>query len=266
MDTKLGFRKELFRNTLNLEVPLEVRLRLSKNIFSGKKAFIFAAGPSLSLVDIQKLSPLLNENLVICIKQSVNVIQNMSDLLLMNFCNFSGYNWSEIRSPVIWTSFDKGHNEIIKERQLKCNALLPVIENAKNNLEGLSTSTAGKECWGNFQRLLDGKAVWGPGLMYELAIPFALHSGVEHICLVGWDIGTLSKHEEKAFLNEHFYKNDNVEMKTKITNQEIDIVAKSTGSLKRWLAEQGIDLSIISDRSLVDSSIRREDQWLKKEV
>jgi len=262
--TKL--RKKLVRDTLELEIPIDMKLRLLKGVFKGKEAFIFAAGPSLSSVNIEKIKPLLEDNLVICIKQSINIVSSDCDVLLMNFCNFNDYNWSELKCPVIWTSFESKHSDIIKSRKLKCDELLPVIENGKNDKQGLSSSTAGKRLWSNFSRLSEGSAIWGPGLMYELAFPLALNCGVEHITLVSWDIGALKETNNEAFLNEHFYKNKNVEMKTKITNFEIEVVSKSTKGLKEWLNNNGVGLSIISDRSLVDMSIKREDKWLKKVI
>jgi hypothetical protein len=256
-------RKTIFRNTFNLDIPFDTKLRLTKGLFEGKRAYIFAAGPSLSNVNIDKLKPQLENNLAICIKQSINVVGDECDLLLMNFCNFNDYDWHNMLCPTVWTSFDAKHSEIIKSREIKCNALLPVIENSKNNIEGLSTSTAGKKMWSNFYRFSEGYAIWGPGLMYELAIPFALNCGVNHITLVGWDIGTLSKSDDGAFLNEHFYQNKKIEMKTKITNVEMEIVANSTKDLKHWLSNLGVGLSVVSDRSLVDDTVERENKWLK---
>ena len=34
---------------------------------------------------------------------------------------------------------------------------------------------------------------WGPGLMYEMAIPLAMFLGCKEIITVGWDIGDISK-------------------------------------------------------------------------
>jgi hypothetical protein len=266
MIEEISIRKKIFRDTFDLEIPLQSKLRLSKGLFKNKKAFIFAAGPSLSTVDVEKLTPHLRDNLVICVKQSIDVVGDQSDLLLMNFCNFNTYDWGDINCPVVWTTFDASHSEIIENRGLKSNALFPVVENLTNDLIGLSSSTAGKESWDNLLRLPEERAIWGPGLMYELAIPFALHCGVEHITLVGWDIGTLRENSGDAFLNEHFYDNSKVEMKTKITSLEIGLVSKSTKSLKIWLAKKGVSISVVADVSIVDESIERERKWLKEKV
>jgi len=37
---------------------------------------------------------------------------------------------------------------------------------------------------------------WGPGIMYEMAIPLALYLGCKKIVTVGWDIGDLSSFDK----------------------------------------------------------------------
>ena len=257
------WRKTHFRTLWSSDLPLELKFSLSRDLFRGREAFIFAGGPSLLRVDLDRLRDRLRNALVICIKQTVDVVGPESDLMVMNFCNFSAYDWGSIGCPVIWATFDPSHPDLIRSKNATCNATFEVVENGPNTEEGFRISTAGRRHWENFGRFTDGKVRWGPGLMYELAMPVAVHAGVSHIHLVGWDIGTLSKETQKGFMNEHFYKNDKVEMKTGITNLEITTVADSTRDLRLWLEGRGIGLSVISDRSLVDASVPREPEWLK---
>lgn len=257
------WRKSYFRTLWRGELPLNLRFSLSKGLFNGREAFIFAGGPSLRQVDIEALRERFDEALVICIKQSVEVVGSDCDAMIMNFCNFSNYSWDSIRCPVFWATFHPSHPALIKNKGACCNATFEVVENSTNDAAGFSRSTAGREYWDNFLSFTDGKVRWGPGLMYELAIPLALHTGVSHISLVGWDIGTLSRENSGEFLNEHFYENTQIEMKTKITNLEIETVARSTRGLRTWLESRGVSLSVISDRSLVDKSVTREWQWIR---
>ena len=52
---------------------------------------------------------------------------------------------------------------------------------------------------------------WGPGIMYEMAIPLAIHLGCKKIVTIGWDIGDISsfskdvKDETQRVFQEHFY-------------------------------------------------------------
>lgn len=257
------WRKTYFRGLWNSDLPLDLKFSLSKGLFAGREAFIFAGGPSLRQVDMEALRPRLKGALVICIKQSVEVAGADCDAMIMNFCNFSRYEWDAVQCPVLWATFDPGHPELIRSKGARCSATFEVTENSTNDAAGFAKSTAGREQWDNFFSFTDGKVRWGPGLMYELALPLALHAGVSHIHLVGWDIGTLNKETADGFLNDHFYDNAQVEMKTKITNLEIETVAGSTRGLRNWLETRGVGLSVVSDRSLVDASVKREEQWLQ---
>jgi hypothetical protein len=257
------WRKYHFRSLWRSDLPLELKFSLSKGLFVGREAFVFAGGPSLRQVDMAALRDRLQGALVICIKQSAEVVGAECDAMIMNFCNFSSYDWETISCPVFWATFDPSHPDLIRSKGAGCHATFEVVENSTNNAAGFAQSTAGRECWEKFARFTDGKVRWGPGLMYELALPLALHAGVSHINLVGWDIGVLSTETSGGFLNEHFYDSGQVEIKTKITNLEIETVARSTKGLKTWLEGRGVGLSVMSDRSLVDASIKREMQWMR---
>jgi hypothetical protein len=262
-DKRQLWRKSYFRNLWSSALPNELRFKLSKDLFIGREAFIFAAGPSLSQVDMKGLKKQLNQSLVICIKQSAEVVGGDCDAMMMNFCNYSNYDWAKVHCPVIWTTWNSSQPQLLRDKGAPCNAFFRVTDNGTPDGNTLPMTTGGSEKWSNLLQLPDGKVPWGPGLMYETAIPLALHTGVSHIYLVGWDIGTINQKTSDAFLNEHFYDEKNIEMKTQITNLEIETVAGSTKSLRDWLASRGIGLSVISDRSLVDESVKREMKWMK---
>lgn len=258
------WQKEYFKGLWNSSLPLDTRFSLSNGLFLNRDAYIFAAGPSLRKIDIDSLRNRLKNSLVICIKQSIDIVGFDCDALIMNFCNFSGYNWDLIDCPTFWTTWNPSQPKLIKDKNAKCNVVFKVTDNGKPDEKTLPLTTAGSGNWINLLKLPDAIVPWGPGLMYEIAIPLALHAGVSHIHLVGWDIGSLNKKSTEAFSNEHFYDNSKIEMATKITNLEILTVANSTASLKNWLEIRGIGLSVISDQSLVHESVSRENKWIKK--
>jgi hypothetical protein len=257
------WRKSYFRNLWSSVLSNELRFKLSKGLFVGREAFIFAAGPSLSQVDMKGLKNQLNQSLVICIKQAAEVVGCECDAMMMNFCNYSNYDWAKVHCPVFWTTWNSSQPQLLRDKGAPGNAIFRVTDNGTPDANTLPMTTAGREKWTNFFKFPDGKVPWGPGLMYEMAIPLALHTGVSHIYLVGWDIGTINKNTSEEFLNDHFYDEKNIEMKTEITNLEIETVAGSTKSLRDWLASRGVGLSVISDRSLVDKSVKREMKWIK---
>lgn len=257
------WRKSYFRNLWSSKISNELKFKLSKDLFSGKQAFIFAAGPSLSKVDMTKIKEKLGNSLVICIKQSVELVGNDCDSMMINFCNYTDYDWSKVECPVLWTTWNSSQPSLLREKGAPADSIFRVEDNGNPDGDTLPHTTAGKESWNNMLAFPDGIVPWGPGLMYELAIPMALHAGVTHIYLVGWDIGSLNKKSNEPFLNQHFYDEKQIQMKTKITSLEIETVASSTKSLNDWLSKQGIGLSVVSDRSLVDNCVKREVQWIQ---
>lgn len=265
-DSDTLWRKTYYRNLWQGDLSLAKKFALSQGLFDGRHAFIFAGGPSLRQIKIKSMESKLSNSLVICIKQSIDVVAANCDVLLMNFCNFSKYDWESINCPVLWTAFHKSHPELILSKGAKSNAIFTVVDNSTNDKVGLGKSTAGKQCWQNLYKIKDGNVRWGPGLMYELAIPLAIHAGVSHIYLVAWDIGTINANVPASigFDNKHFYNESIIEMKTKINNLEIEIVANSTARLRDWLESLGIGLSVVSDKSLVHSQIKRETQWISR--
>lgn len=261
----MNWRKRYFRDLMSSKLPIDKKMSGCKDLFKGRNGFIFAAGPSLKNVEIEKI-PEFEDSLTICIKQSISIVGDSCDILLMNFCNFSAYDWDSILCPVFWTTFAADHPTLIKQKSKKHDALFEVIENGTNDWEGFSQSTAGKGAWQNLLEIDSGYTKWGPGLMYELAIPLAINCGIDHIYLVGWDIGTKDPDSENSFLNKHFYDHGSLEIKTNISNLEIEFVSKSTKSLHNWLNKRNIGLSVVSDKSLADEVIPRENKWLKESV
>lgn len=258
------WRKNYFKSTWESTLPNDLKFKLTKDLFKGKSAFIFAGGTSLNNIDLYSMQNELNKSLVICIKQSTKLLQDNVDVQVMNFCNYSDYDWSNISHPVFWVSFDKNHRNLIKKENIKCDFIADVHSNGENNIAGFSKSMAGNLNWEGMFEIKNNKTMWGPGLMYEMSIPIALHAGVEKIYLVAWDIGSIKKERGRKFLNEHFYDNKILKFKTNITTDEIEIVAQSTLSLNDWMNKRGVKLVVVSDRSMVDESIARELKWMLK--
>ena len=260
----LLWRKKYIRTLFESLLPFGLKKHLSTKVFKGKTAYIFAAGPSLNSLNIKKIQPELSENLVISIKQSVEITKDFTDIMLINFCNLTDFSWDEINYPVFWVTFEDEQLTDIYENKYKCNEVFRVYENFSNDEVGFSKSTAGAKSWGDLLDLKAGRVKWGPGLMYELAIPLALHLGVTKICLVAWDIGKLS-HTGSAYVNQHFYDEKRIKNKMKINDKEIKIVSDSTGPLAEWLGARNIELTVISPSSLVSGEVKRENEWLTDE-
>ena len=103
---------------------------------------------------------------------------------------------------------------------------------------------------------------FGPSLIFEMAIPIALHLGVKGITTIGWDIGDISKFDnikEKEFFQEHFDNSSEkiIYAKTSQTKLELQTIINSTEYLNKWLLSKNVELNIISDINPAHKSIPR---------
>ena len=235
------------------------KLKQSKNLFIDRTAYIFAAGPSLNKIIFNRMAHELENNLVLCIKQSYEKVGLLCDSMILNLCNYQNYDWDNFQCPVIWAAFEDDHRDIFLKKKVKQDFIIDVYDNRDNN--GKFDKTIAKRLeWERLLEFSESKACWGPGLMYEVAIPYALHLGVNNIVLVAWDIGIQNNNKE-CFQNDHFYANT-VEIPTAISNEEISLVSDSSGDLRRWLLKQNVNISIVSNQSSGHHSIPRDLRWL----
>ena len=219
--------------------------------------------------DIQRF---LKDKLVISVKQTYDLASNIVDFHLLNSWNYKRYSYPSIR-PII-----------ILERSPKdpetpdCN---PDLLFEVTHTDCLDKRLAVTLEFDNYLFTKNLSRPWGPGIMYELAIYLVVHLGVTEVIVLGWDLGKLkSPVMEHFFDQENFIKRvfrrgllsrgyrkiaekyllfpDNETMnRPKIIQQEVEVIAASTKPLYRWFQQQGIDLKIVSDSSLVDPCVPR---------
>lgn len=260
--------KELKEQLLHLE-DAQDRLNVLKDQYKGETAYVIAAGPSLNNYSHEFLKEFMKDKLCMPIKQTYKVFKDVADFHLLNFCNFSPYDWSNNKSIVTWIIFEQFHPQMIFQNNLNVDLMIPIVRN--NHLTGgamgndpnkLAYSLCEKLDW-DHMRLDDPEyginQPWGPGIMYEAAIPLAMYLGCKKIVTVGWDIGDLNSFENdlsdesQRVTQEHFYgsegKNKIVYAPQKMGPREILSVSKSSESLYYWLKEKEIDWEIVSDRN-----------------
>lgn len=257
-----SLRKEL----LGLEEPLE-RLQVLKDQYKGETAYILGAGPSLNNYSHDYLREFMSDKLCMPIKQVYNVLKEQADFHIMNFCNFCAYDWTDNKSIVSWIIFEQYHPEMIFNNNFTADLMVPLFRNTPwtGGIDGpnkLSRSVCEMEDWDTM--LLDNETYgfnqpWGPGIMYELAIPLAIYLGCSKVVTVGWDIGDLSSfkrdlsdHSQREWQN-HFYGKEGrdqvIYAPQKMGPREITSVANSTKSLYYWLKDRGIEWEMVSDRN-----------------
>lgn len=148
---------------------------------------------------------------------------------------------------------------MILENGFNVDVMFPVIRNHGT----MDNTQAARLDFDDFTMDKTYDRAWGPGLMYEMAIPLAMFLGCKEIITIGWDIGDISKfdgsNENEEQWQDHFYEGkQNIKYApTPMTKKEIELVTDSVPFIHKWLKEKGIDFKICSDRNPADKSIPR---------
>jgi hypothetical protein len=191
------------------------------------------------------------------------MLKDVTDFLLLNFTNLSNYTWKE---DVItaWCFWFEQHPEIVFKNKWKGDLLFPVFRN--DNIDNKISQTIAYRK--DYENLLFEKTLprpWGPGLMYELAIPLAIHMGVKEIVTIGWDIGDINKWKDASDEKErheidHFYSEETHRYdKFTLASEEVQLITESTLEIYKFLKERNIDFKIASDINPASIEIPRVD-------
>ena len=248
------------------------RLKLLKDKYKDETAYIVTCGPSLKNYNQDKLKKFLKDKFVLGVKQSYDILEDIIDIHLLNFCNSKPYNYKNINNTIInWIVFMADQPPYIINNNIPCDFMMPLIRNGA----GYENTIAAKKDFENL--LIDNSFArpWGSGIMYESALPLALYCGVKDIVTLGWDIGSISdKDKGKTRLKyDHFYAEGKEGEKTSydginvikypvggsagMSYHETKIVIDSTKDLYDFLQSINVNLSIVSDRNPAHKSIPR---------
>ena len=79
------------------------------------------------------------DKLCMPIKQSYNLVKDVTDFHLLNFCNFAPYDWSDNKSIITWAIFEQFHPQMIFDNNLEylkfyVSNCYPVLNNIFNNI------------------------------------------------------------------------------------------------------------------------------------
>jgi hypothetical protein len=234
------------------------RIESLKDRYHGETCYIVSAGPSLKNYEPEYLKSKLENKLVFTIKQSYLLLKEICDFHILNFTNFEPYQWLD-ETIVAWEVFEQYHPQMILENGFNVDVMFPVIRNHGT----MDNTQAARLDFDDFTMDKTYDRAWGPGLMYEMAIPLAMFLGCKEIITVGWDIGDISKfsgdNQNEEQWQDHFYEGkSNIQYApTSMTKQEVELVTESVSFVHKWLKEKGIDFKICSDRNPADKSIPR---------
>lgn len=239
------------------------RISALKDTYKDEKCYIIGAGPSLNNYSQEYLKEKLKDKLVISLKQSYEILEEIVDIHILNFANYRPYNYKNNNPIVVWEVFEQFHVSMILENNLKCDLMLPTSGNWEPNEEKkFKESQCGSLSFDNWTLDKTLNRQFGPSLIFEMAIPITLHLGVKGITTIGWDIGDISKFDnikEKEFFQEHFDNSSEkiIYAKTSQTKLELQTIINSTEYLNKWLLSKNVELNIISDINPAHKSIPR---------
>lgn len=224
-----------------------------KNKYKGEKVVIFSCGPSLSHYPKKAVLEFCKGKKVFTIKQSIHRYSEISDYHFFNDNNFSQYSTSAVKIASsgnlpgarcsVW-----GSQEIDYEVQ---------IVSASGQIED---SLSYNRKFENMLLTPNLQQTWGPGIMYETVLPFAIHMGFAEIIVNGWDYttkedGTLDHYYDEARASK-ILTNTGIKIGTMSENEK-DAFIGSTKDLNTFLKSRGIKLKLLSNISELDDSIER---------
>ena len=208
---------------------------------------------------------MLSDKLVVAVKQTYNLVPEAVDFHLLNSWNYQEYRYRE-PEPIILMGKGSRDPETPGARP---DLLFDIPEVDKRDYSERIT-LAKHRCFDDFlfSKTLDRP--WGPGIVYELGIYLAVHLGVSELVAFGWDLGELDSTVMKHFFDVGDVPwiqrvrelvgrilGDRLHNKPRIDPGEVKMIADSTRDMYYWLKAKGVDLKIVSDRSLIDSCVPR---------
>ncbi len=266
------------------EKLLKDKIDILKNAYQNEECYILTAGPSLAMVDIDKLREATRGKLVIAVKQAYNIIPDLVDFHVINPINYIYYQ----KNSCIRVYID-GQESKLKAPKYNPDVSFEIDKNfgGKRDLSLANTM--------DYERYLINKSLlrpWGPGIMHEIVIYLPILFGCSSINIIGWDLGEKGSsminrfYENESILKIvdqffykilplkvynkyiagqnrlrsilHYFNNRIIINKPGLTPNEADFVALSTEMLYTWITNKNIKVNIISEQSMVSEKFPRK--------
>lgn len=240
------------------------RIKSLKNTLAGETIYILAPGPSLLKTDKEILKQRLSNKFVIALKQAYEYMPEYVDLQLLNFCNLDRYDYNDT-CIVGWSIWDINQPNAIFQHNFRCDFILDTYKLGDGTAKLENTIAASSE----FEKLSIDYSMsrpWGPGTMYEMAIPLAVYMGCSEIITIGWDLFntkvSANLNDDISLQASNHYSYNNLTFtstETRPSLKEARTVIKSTKTLNTWLHDNNVKLTIFDpyNDNPADSSINR---------
>ena len=228
---------------------------LLRDSFKDSTCYIFGCGPSLAEVTDEELLKITDNNLVLSIKQAGLRIGKNTDFKFFNCCNFSKYPPNKETIFVGQTdlcSVEQARRSIWGDQHLDLRFNV-------SNASSLDISLSKKK---NFEEHTIEKSwtqrPFGPGIMHETVLFFAVHLGISKIKTIGWD----QQDPANKTSWDHFYQTEEIK-NMRNPNQvpwvnEVESAIEMSGDFHNWLGSKGIELQALeSPACFLHKSIKR---------
>lgn len=205
------------------------------------KALLLATGPSINLYK-SHLKYIPDDYIVICIKSSYDIVPNRCDYHLLNNLKLKKYKYGNKKPYVVYAS---ATNKTLSYANLSVKLKSPTMARTDK-----------------YDRLLDFDLIkqWGPGIMYDLALPFVYFLGFESVTIIGWDLFPIGQSTNLHFDGKYGHKKSRRPIKYKNTFiNEADLINLTSGKVYRQCVSKNFKLYIASHSYYcnVDKSIPR---------
>lgn len=220
------------------------RVKVLKDAFKGETAYICTSGPTFNQFSENALHNRLKDKLVLSIKQTQKFIDEITDFHFLNFCNLTQYDYKNPNTIVGWSIWDNSQPQTIIDN-FKVDFILDTYK-LNDGAPNITNTMAHNNHWEGLDINKGFSRAWGPGTMYELAIPLALYMGCDKIVTIGWDLfkNTLNSPENRK--DDWCYQGITHEStKTQGSIKELEIVKDSTKGLYEWLLKKEVELVIV---------------------
>lgn len=187
---------------------MEQRFERLHDSFKDETAFLFSCGPSFKPEIVRDGGQLLKDRLVIAIKQTLPQLRGLADFHLYNPINHMKYDADPNTIRFLTHCPDKSKWKTFGPKpdlEADIDPLVPDV---------YSTREDWLICNHRFQDYLFTNQLfrpWGPGIVIESALYFALHLGVRRLICFGWDVSTGTNSKNPS---PHFY--DSIEQGQKV--------------------------------------------------
>ena len=240
------------------------RIQYLKDKAKGETVYLVTPGPSLTTHNREKLLEKLEGKTVIALKQAYEYVKEVTTIHGMSAYSYQPYKYDRdviVHWQLTAMNLQGELHRIQNEWKHQIDMAIPVYSTPWVQKHETIAFTRNFDNWLQYS---EGKAVWGPGIMYETGFPLAIHMGAKEIVTIGWDIGDLSKFEARdgytlddAWHDEHASSLYKIKAGGGPDYTELKETIDCTKEMYDWFLEKQIKVRILSNTSPADERFER---------